>query len=426
MIVRILVLFFLSFNLNAADWLTLQGTQKKEGHKPWGFFQFRVEENSGDILIKNGINKTPFSYIKPNLQHQRDYKLFRARVGLRGAFDYNKINYALLAELGQNGITQPIDYYQHNYLVDASVTLRYLPVNIRIGRFKYGGSEEGLMARFTSPFINFSTLSDQLMLERFIETDKSMNTINNIYTSEPSSGVGAYRDSGISMFKTFSVAKNSNITLSYMLGNGSGLNNYNVNGDNYTHYFYGAFERKLGDGKGYRQESYKLYTWYQNGKRELDSNGESHLYDRIRYGLGGTYFYNGLRVEAEYMRGNGMIFTGAKDVNSDEDEATWNYQIQASDENKADGYYLSSTYALFKELEIIARYDVYNRMTNLPKEHRIFKTFTGGFSYIIKSYDRIDVNYAIKEAEAPQNQAAQNILDSMGNLLSIQYTIVFK
>lgn len=422
-----LFVFLFIFSLNAADWVTLQGTESKVSHIPWGFFQLRAQHNESQILEKDGFNKTPFAYVKPTLQNQSELQLARARAGIRGSLtDDNKINYFTLVELAPNGVNNPLGYQMHSYLTDASLTFKYLPVYVRVGRFKYAGSEEGNMARFVSPFIMFSTVGDQLMLERFIKTSRNDTVNEDLYIAVPSHGVGAYRDSGIQFFKDIEINEKSFITLSYMIGNGSGLANENLNNNNFTHYGFASYENLLGKGKGYRTESLKLYSWYQAGKRQLYSNGESHMYDRVRYGLGVTYFLNKLRIEAEYMKGEGMIMTGAKDVNAKQKEETWKYSMRASSDNVADGYYMLSTYELFNHLEVIARYDEYKRMKNSDLEYREFKTLTTGLSYIFKGYDRLDFNYALNEGNAPHNPAADSILKSMGNLISIQYTMVIK
>jgi len=185
----------------SADWLMIQGTQKSttKNHNLWGFGQLRYTHNGGDIVEANGINKTPFSLNNPDLQKQETFILSRLRVGLRGRLDdKNKINYFILTEFGENGITDPLGYRQHSYLTDLSVTFRYLPVNIRVGQYKYPGSEEGLMARFTSPFIQFTTVSNQMMLERYISPQSVNGTT---YLGVASHSVGAYRDSGIQLFQ---------------------------------------------------------------------------------------------------------------------------------------------------------------------------------------------------------------------------------
>ncbi len=418
---RVLLLFFILVPfVSAANWLMIQGTEKKVGHTPWGFAQLRYENNDGEEFVGvDGKNKTPFSYIKPDLENQSKLQIARVRLGLRGALDEdNKINYFLLTEFAQNGVNNPLGYSQDTYLVDSSITFKHLPIYMRFGLFKYAGSEEGNMARFVSPFINFSTVGNQLMLERFVKNDG---------LSVPTQGVGAYRDSGVQLFQTYNIDNKTSLTFSYMLGNGTGLEFERVNGKHYTNYFYTSFEHILGEGKGYHQESIKAYSWLQDGKRELLVNGSNETFDRDRYGLGITYFLNGLRLEAEWMKGKGMIVNGVKDTNTNSSSETWMYVMNPDKKNEADGYYILSTYELFDSFELLARYDRYNRMTNSDIAHRVFKTITTGISYRFKNYNRLDVNYAINTMEAPHNSAADDFLDkTVGNLLSIQLTLVFK
>jgi len=406
----------------ATNWLMIQGTQKEgaKEHHLWGFGQLRYIKNSGEFYEKNGINKTPFSLNKPILQKQNSLILARLRAGLRGRLDsQNKINYFILSEFGENGISNPIGYRQHSYLTDLSLTLRYLPLNIRVGQFKYPGSEEGLMARFISPFIQFTTVSDQLLLERFI-TPKSLS--NTTYLGTPTHSVGAYRDSGIELFDKIDINNNQSITYAYMLGVGNGMMMRNLNDSNPTHYFYMAYENVFGGGKGYNLEALKLYAWYQSGKRKLYDN----LYDRVRYGLGFTYFDGLLRVEGEYMGGRGMIFTGAKDIDSKPKSNEWLFEIEADKESKAYGYYLSTTYKIQPKLELFARYDRYNRMTNIETKKRVFKNTTVGLSYRFKGLNRIDFNYTFADAKAPHNSNAQDVLNHVGNIARVQLTLVYK
>lgn len=417
-----LLLFLILPNLFASNWLMIQGTQNKKAkeHNLWGFGQLRYINNSGNVYEQNGINKTPFSMNKPSLSEQESLIIARLRVGLRGRLDSeNKINYFILTEFAQNGVTNPAGHTQHSYLTDLSMTFRYLPVNIRVGQYKYPGSEEGLMARFTSPFIQFTTISDQLLLERFIDT-KSVNSTT--YQGEPAHSVGAYRDTGLELFQKVDINKENSISYAYMAGLGAGIQMNNENGSNPTHYFYTAYENVFGGGKGYNSESFKLYAWYQSGKRKLLDK----LYDRTRYGLGFTYFDGTLRLESEYIKGSGMIFTGAKDIDAVANQNNWQFQIEADSDNKADGYYISSVYKVQPNIELLARYDQYNRMTNVEAKERVFKNTTIGLSYRFKGFNRIDFNYTFAKADAPHNAAAQNILDNMDNIARIQLTAVYK
>ena len=406
--------FILLQTLHGANWVMLQGTEKKVGHHPWGFFQLQAEHNDGEIVLKSGINKTPFSYAKPTLQNQTEFQVARARVGIRGSFDdANNVNYFVLTEVAQNGVNAPLGYTTPTYLIDASLTFKYLPIYVRIGMFKYAGSEEGNMARFVSPFINFTTLSNQMMLERYVEESPG----------KPTHGVGAYRDSGIELFKEFSLYDSSRFTLAYMLGNGSGTAKKNVNANHFTHYGYASYEYLFGRGKGYKKESLKFYLWGQDGKR-LFRNA---LYDRTRYGSGITFYKSDLRLEAEYMAGSGMIMSGVKDLSGASGTNAWQYLMHPESNNKSDGYYLLSSYAILKTLDIIARYDVYNRLSNATTDFRVFKTTTLGASYRFDGYNRVDINYAVNDISAPKNSVADAFLNkTVGNLLSFQFTMVFK
>lgn len=136
-----------------------------------------------------------------------------------------------------------------------------------------------------------------------------------------------------------------------------------------------------------------------------------------------TYFYDGLHIDAEYAQGRGMIGNGVQDVSSDAAINDWQSQNLLSSDTKADGYYIATTYEVFKNLELLGRYD---RITNNKKLYRVFETYTTGFSYKFKNYNRFDVNYATNSINAPYNSVAQNILNAVGDQLSLQVTILFK
>lgn len=402
--------------LLATNWLLQQGSEEKVGHHPWGFIQVKYQKNESEIFEKNGINLTPFAFNAPTLQAQETLTLARFRLGLRGALDdANKINYFLLTDFGLNGITAPINQKQHQYLTDASLTLKYLPLFIRFGKFKYPGSEEGHLSAFASEFIHFTTLSDQLMLERF--TAHAM--------AKPSQGVGAFRDSGVELF---GVLKNANhaFTYAYMLGNGSGLAHENLHDNHLTHYGYLSYEQILGTTKGYNQEGVKTYLWYQSGKRLLETSQSKELYERIRYGIGATFVSENLRLGFEYMRGYGMIYNGAKDSNPTPYEESWVYSIAPKKENRAEGYYLLTTYNILSSLRLLGRFDSYERLRNNETLYRKFTKFTTGLSYTPLKNHRIDFNYEANSIEAPKNPLATEVLEKIGSNFLLQYTLVMR
>ena len=433
----------LSMGLHAADWLSIAGTQpdfiKKDGkkienhnNKPhfWGFIQAGYQKDYGTIFEKGGKNLTPFVMLPPSLDHQSGFEINRARLAVRGMVDKdNQLDYFFMTEFGEDGVTQPGGHKTGNYLTDASITYNGIPyVHVRAGQFKYPGSEEGMRAVFASEYRNFSTAGNQLLLERFLPNNaKEVNTKGvptpntGIYQADTEQSVGAYRDRGVEVFNTTHIRKNITVSVAGMAGNGTGLSSENASGK-MTYYGYLSSEYLFGKGKGYFTEAAKVYAWYQDGKRRLNNIN----YDRERYGVGVDYFHNGLRVDVEYIKAKGMIYNGAKDMDTDPYGNDWQYQIAAESNNVADGGIVSvQYYVLPKKVELLARYDYLNRLTNSVKDERDFKTTTIGMSYHFKGPNRIDVNYAFRDNTAPGNAAAQKVIDHGDNLLSIQGTIKF-
>lgn len=430
----------LSSAAHATDWLSIAGTEpsfvKKEGkkvenhnNKPhfWGFVQVGYQKDYGDIFTpatgpKEGLNLTPFSMLPPSLDNQSGFEVNRARLAVRGMFDKeNTLNYFFMTEFGEDGITKPAGHASNNYLTDASITYRGIPnLNVRLGQFKYPGSEEGLRAVFASTYRNFTTAGSQLLLERFLPNNATAVSPGT-FQAAPKQSVGAYRDRGVELFNTTKIADKTTLTWAGMVGSGTGMSSTNASGSP-TYYGYLATEYLFGKGKGYYTQSLKGFTWYQNGKRQLNNQD----YTRERYGVGLNYFKDGLRVGAEYIKAKGMIYNGAKDVDHDPYGTNWEYQIAADKNNEADGGYVNVQYFFVpKKWEAMVRYDYLDRLTNSVAGERKFKTTTVGLSYHFKGPTRIDLNYAFRDAEAPGNAKAQKVLDNSGNLLSVQATLKF-
>ena len=155
--------------VQAANWLMLQGTEpagQSERAKVWGFVQAQYQKDDSDPNAKGGY--VPPKLIAPNLDSQSAFNINRARIGVRGTgFTLDsKVNYFLLVELGNNGITAPGGY--NAALTDASITLNHIPgARVRMGMFKYPGAEEGLQAIHVFDYINFTSVTNQMLLERF-------------------------------------------------------------------------------------------------------------------------------------------------------------------------------------------------------------------------------------------------------------------
>ncbi|QSZ41162.1 hypothetical protein GJV85_03220 [Sulfurimonas aquatica] len=454
-----LALLASSSQVNAADWLSLQGEQpavvapkgvkvpyRSKVPKLWGFIQVNYKQDLGTVSDFNpisnkndGINRTPFSLLNPDLQSQSGVNLFRARLALRGMADNdNLVNYFFMTEFANNGVNNLAGHGNvATFFSDASITLKHVPyAKVRVGKFKYPGSEEGLQAVFVSPYITFTNMTNQQLLERLVTNVGTVQTglaaggakTDHYTSSEVTQPIGAFRDTGIQIFDTVDIANDWAVSYAYMHGNGTGISNSSSDSQE-TNYGFLALEQTYG-GRGYFTQALKFYLWGQSGKRSLLSNDGTTTTrvdtNRKRYGLGMTYYNYGLRFEAEYMKAEGMIYTGAKDKNPDALQEDWQFQYAVGDENKADGGYVNLQYEIVpKKFEVFGRYDYLNRLTNDEKAERDFTTTTLGCSYRFKGPTRLDFNYLIRDIQAPNNANAQTVVDNIGDRVEVQFTAAF-
>ncbi|WP_455212323.1 porin [Kaarinaea lacus] len=430
----------ISSNATAANWLMLQGTEPAsaaERAKVWGFVQPEYQYTKGTEL-KAGPWKdqaAQFNQIIPDLQTSSTFNIRRARIGVRGEgmpLD-SKTNYFILAEMGNNGITRPGGGTGSVKLTDASVTFNHIPfARIRFGQFKYPGSEEGLQAIHVFDYINFTNVTNQMMLERFFDCTDGSATCSAGATNAPNGPVGAFRDVGVQIFDTIKAGAWEH-SYAAMIGNGNGI----TRGDNNKHkdlHLYWSSEWVFG-GKGGRRQGWKLYAWHQDGKRtlynEAVSTTETQDYDRTRYGVGSTFRRNKFRGGFEYIVADGMIFNGTdggavagSTNNAGTAVASWNI----IPEEKANGFYLDAGYLVMSKLELDLRYDVLNRATDNETAERKFETWTLGAQYFFNKKTRLILNYELRDAEAPglAGSAGPNqILDSMDDRFSMQVLAIF-
>ena len=418
----------------AANWLMLQGTEKdgaSERARVWGFVQAQYQHDTSDPNAAGGYN--PPKLVGPNLDDQSQFNVNRARIGVRGTgfpLD-NKVNYFILAEFGNNGITYGDD---GKHLTDASITLNHIPgARVRMGLFKTPGAEEGLQAIHVFDYVNFTTVTNQLLLERFPNSicdgavpgtpcnQADSSDVNNAASPTPdadmnqfSKSVGAFRDVGIQVFDTF---KSGSWEHSYaiMYGNGNGLN-YGDNDDNKDLYLYLSTENVFG-GKGGRREGMKMFVWHQDGTRTnaLDRTQEQ---DRTRSGLGFKYLQRPFRASAEYMQGEGMIFQGQHRPRHmfNDGEAT-GYYAEA-------GWYIPDT-----KWELDLRYDSYTRDEYHPTSQKgidesTFDTITVGAQYHFNKKTRLNVDYSTRDAES-DTAAINGNVEGINDRFAVQVTHIF-
>jgi len=398
----------------AANWLMLQGTEKPNQApraKVWGFVQLEYQQTK-DTKLKAGPGKgkpAAFNQMAPQLTTASGFNVRRARIGVRGAnFPLDpKVNYFILAEFGNNGITTGGKGSQ-GQLTDASITLNHIKgARIRAGLFKTPGSEEGLEGIAVFNYINFTSVTDRLLLERFFK--KSTGDTGR------SAPVGAFRDTGVEVFDSFNL-KGWDTSYAVMLGNGNGLG-YTDNDNHRDTYLYLSTEKVFGHSKGPRRHGFKLYAWSQSGKRTIQVSGVSQAKNRNRAGVGTTYWDGKYRMAAEYTIADGMIYGGTTGARTPADGGTFVVQT----DQKAHGYYLDLGYRVIPNLELDARYDNLDSGTgtsgiNNASDERIFSNTTLGAQYFFNKKTSLKVDYEIRNLTAPHSNAtAQKIVSGISS-----------
>ena len=430
-----------SESANAANWLDLQGNEPP-GAKPltlWGFIQPTATFNEGaavtgltgaaNITAYNG--QTPlFNLVAPDNENRDQAQIFRARFGARGVIPGTgeKINYFFLTEFGNNGLTRvnlPV-------ISDASVSFKYIPnARLRVGLFKAPLGEEALQAIHVFDYINFSGITDNLALERFVgpvRTTRPLNVPAGLVAAEVVGPVGAFRDVGVQVYDSF---RNGKWEFGYaaMIGRGNGINFNDTNNKRdvsariQTSYIFA--------GAGPRRQDITFYLWSQQGKRTF--NGID--YDRSRSGGGFKYLQGSLRLASEFMRGKGVIFNGANPPFNDLGRGFQPVAIVGlGSNNKADGYYADVGWTINKQWEVDLRYDKFNRLTNSAPDARTFTTSTFGVQYFFNPGLRATLNYEVRDLKVtnpdalvagPARNNAQVIANSIGNRVGIQMTWIF-
>lgn len=436
-------------NSHAANWLMLQGTEPDSAApraKVWGFVQAQYQKDTSDANSSDGY--IPPKLIGPNLDSQEQFNVNRARIGVRGTgFPLDgKTNYFLLTEFGNNGITAPDD--RSARVTDASITFNHIPhARIRAGLFKYPGAEEGLQAIHVFDYINYTTATNQLLLERFPNSSYTSNNPPIELSSGSSLGgfskpVGAFRDVGVQVFDTIAI-NDWEHSYAFMVGNGNGLN-FGDNDDHLDRYLYWSSEKVYG-GKGPRRQGLKIFAWTQRGERLLDNTDDATQnptsFDRDRTGFGVKYLKGQFRFSAEYMMGEGMIFVGPDKPTFYINDAGGPVAQDVGNgaEGEADGYYIEGGwYIPNSRWEIDARYDVYNRLTddnefsagpNTGKSFEMeFVTLTIGAQYHVNRKTRLNFEVANRSAEAVDfggGEGPNDNLDGVDRRYAIQLTHIF-
>ena len=431
----------------AANWLMLQGTEPPSAApraKVWGLIQAEYQKDYSDPNTTGGY--IPPKLIGPELETQDTFNINRARLAVRGAgFPLDdKINYFLMAELGNNGITQPGGSFAK--VTDASITLNHIKgARARVGLFKTPGSEEILQGIINFDYINFTEFGNQQLNERLPNDDYTPNVApvtlpvaadKSLVTYDKP--VAAGRDVGIQLFDSF---QRSNWEHSYavMLGNGNGLS-FSDRDDSKDLYLYWASE-KIFSGQGPRREGLKLFAWHQQGERLLDNTDDGiynpRSFDRKRWGVGVQYRKKPFRVTGEYRMADGMVFVGPDKMTFDQNALPDGTNPLGADgaTGKAWGAYLEAGWYIPKTpWELDARYEHYVRLADDSGHpsgnsfESIWKTLTLGVQYHFNPKTRVAFNYLFRDVETADFAAGVGPnaqMDGIGDRLALQVTAIF-
>ncbi len=418
---------------NAANWLALQGTEppgSSDRAKLWGFIQpqYFYTENTklkaGGWKGQNAI----FNQAGPERKSSNTFQMRRARIGVRGTnFPLDsKTNYFLLIETGKNGITE---FDSAVAATDASVTFSHIPyARVRVGQFKTPTAEEGLQAIHVFDYINFTTGTDQMLLERFFDEDGSRGNFKNGLNGS----VSAFRDIGIQVFDIIPTAGNWEHSYAVMAGNGNGINRTDNNNEK-DYYAYWSSARIFG-GRGARRQELKIFAWGQTGRRTLEYvNGVAGKedFDRDRRGVGFTFRKGKYRAAAEYVDSDGMIFNGTDGgavAGAGNNTGTDIASLNIVPKGDAESYYIHAGYMVLPELELDVRYDYLDRLSDSKADEREFTTLTVGFQYFFNRKTRAIINYELRDAKAPGFSSSANankVLDSFDDRLGVQILAIF-
>lgn len=437
---------------HAANWLMLQGTEDPAAAsraEVWGFIQAKYEKDFSDANAAGGY--VPPKLLGPELDSQDAFNINRARIGVRGTgFPIDsKINYFVLLEMGNNGITHGEGGFAK--LTDASVTLNYIPgARIRAGLFKTPGAEEGLQAIHVFDYINFTEVTNGLLLERFPNTaytalpgaNPATGNVGPFTEAQLQGGaslnafdspIGAFRDVGVQVFDAFDMGNEWELSYGAMIGNGNGIEFDNSDGE-YDKYLYLSAEKKFG-GKGAKAEGMKFFAWGQQGTRLLDNtnDGVANLrpYDRDRAGVGVKYMKKPFRATVEYITADGMIFVGP-------DKPNFYFTNNTAHGNGADaeasgwyaegGWYIPNT-----KFELDVRFDTLTNLEDRVNQYT-FDKWTLGVQYHFNPKTRVTLNYEIRDFEcdsgvapctAPEPNTPNYNLKGVDDRVGVQLTAIF-
>jgi len=424
----------------------LQGTEHPfaPAHKFWGFIQPAISIDTSESL--SGLSSSPGSpdfsanngqrlaitTVSPWFDDNKRFHIRRAKFGVRGIFTgalrnsfTSKMNYLTLFELAPNLMTyDPFGERARAIALDhLSITFNHIPgARIRAGLFKTPGPEEALQGVHTLDYIEITDFTAREVLERFVTgAEKPAGSPSSPSPGTPTNtayGINAVRDWGVQFFDSFNMNK-WDLSYAVMLGRGEAIQEKNTTNNNLERYLYLSAEYDLPGGYGAGNNGLKVFSWYQQGKREFSTEPNNNEYDRIRYGLGskllGRFFESKYkyRLGAELMFADGMIFIAPAGGVANGHVNNGNLQIAAERGNKSRGATLDFGFLPNNRWQFDLRFhkhDLLYETADLinPGNRRVLHETTLGFNYHFSRKLRLTFNYVFRDLDAPVSYVSTN------------------
>ncbi len=421
---------FMPLLAHADNWFMLDGVEPPDSLpvRMFGLLQPTYQQDFSRRvggLVGTEVNddgKFPVnSLIAPGYKSTSSFYLFRVRLGSRGAID-PETNYEAVAELGANALTtQPSGQY-HIELAEGSITYNHLPgARFRFGLFKTPGPEEGL--RTAIDYVNFTSVTSQLINYQPVSPVTGTPVAYGGVLANASSGVRAFRDTGIQIFDDFRSGQ-MEYTYAAMIGNGSTLNQTDDNSGKTTYWRVQAtylFDPKS-TALSKNRDDVTAFIWRHDGKQNFNNSD----YSAVRDGVGVAATKYPFNFTAEYKRGSGMIYVQPLFA-----QQAGTVFVERS--NKSSGWYLDGGYFVAPKVKLGVRYDVLDHLTNVPALERSYKTLTFGGIYWFSKASRIALNYEIRKFAFPGSVSAdgdsyinqRQVGNAIGNRVSVQATLTF-
>ncbi|MGB5443449.1 MAG: hypothetical protein WBN57_12650 [Gammaproteobacteria bacterium] len=297
-----LVGFAVASPVNAANWFKLRGTEPGgTAHtlQVWGFLQptwakdysDKIEGAVGALAPANGTLPVQGT-LPPDRTSQESFSMRRARIGIRGTMlpINNDIDYFMLTEWGENGITRAGGAAT---LLDASVTfnqlsrgtdddgLANLGGRIRVGQFLFSQTSQALSQ--STPGRRVHVYMPEATFQSAIRRYANDNGRHNWPEDEvPANGA---RDIGIELFDwaefkdpIFGGDGPLEFTYSLGVGNGGTIGELNRD-DNYRQYYWLSLAKLFDETRGARRHDMMVYGFYQKGdisfNDDIDGDGVS-------------------------------------------------------------------------------------------------------------------------------------------------------